>query len=441
MAMFTRRALQRMLDHLAAHLPLKARQKLASEMNRQSDSTLGFEWETALLFGFSHIGKIEYEAPASTTSHPDITFAETSKTPVCFTADVATVSDEGLEEKNPATRFSMALSKLQQKYKLTGSTHFTIKGEATGPHYRDRKMHLKLPPGGHQVEKMLEKHLAPIFKRIQKEKLPTASIAINEPGVEVTIKYNANERYGSGSYPSYTTAYSLKRNPVYSTLKDKLGQLKRLKSENPLGIFLCDGGCALLKSMHGAGGAVSIQQVIREFFRQNSSLSFVVTLTFPPSSVVTFGGAVKELRIAAQVYVNPRTKSAPNSDALFAVINRALTQLPPPCAIPQDALYWIRNSNPHEGQPIHILTHGATTMTISARRIQEALAGKITPMQLFGEYGRPDAPCENLFARALNQGLTIESVKLTRMPEADDDLLEFRFAPDPAIRKFVADGK
>lgn len=141
------------------------------------------------------------------------------------------------------------------------------------------------------------------------------------------------------------------------------------------------------------------------------------------------------------MYINARAKNAPDKEALVAAINRALAHLPPPCATPQDALYWIANANPHEGQPIHILTHGGTTVKISARKIQEVLAGKMTPMQLFGEYGRPDAPCENLFSRALKQGLTIESVTLTRVPEADDDLLEFRFGPDAAIRKLVADRK
>jgi hypothetical protein len=53
MAMFVHRLLQNMLDHLAAHLPLEAREKLARELNRQSSSALGFEWEAALLFGLA----------------------------------------------------------------------------------------------------------------------------------------------------------------------------------------------------------------------------------------------------------------------------------------------------------------------------------------------------------------------------------------------------
>jgi hypothetical protein len=93
------------------------------------------------------------------------TFVENSATPIRFTAEVATVSDEGLENENPAMLLSMALTRLKQKYKLPGSTHYSIKGEATGPHYRNRKMRLRLPLGA-EIEKMLEKHVAPMFKRV-----------------------------------------------------------------------------------------------------------------------------------------------------------------------------------------------------------------------------------------------------------------------------------
>jgi type VI secretion system (T6SS) phospholipase Tle1-like effector len=50
MALFARRALKRMLDHLSAHVPYEARQTLAHGLNQPSTAPLGFEWETALLF-------------------------------------------------------------------------------------------------------------------------------------------------------------------------------------------------------------------------------------------------------------------------------------------------------------------------------------------------------------------------------------------------------
>jgi hypothetical protein len=437
MAMFTRRVLQSMLDHLAAHLPLEARKKLAHELDQPSSSALGFEWETALLFGFSHVGTVDYEVPSPQGSRPDMTFVEESEAPIRFTADIATVSDDGLEGENPAMRFSMALTRLKHKYKLPGSTHYTIKGEAIGSDYRNRKMRLALPPGP-EIEKMLEKHVAPMFKRVQGETLPIASVAIDEPGVKVTVRYDANQRYGGGSYPSYTAAYSLTRNPVYKSLKAKARQLKKSGPAGAFGIFLCDGGCALLKNKQRHPEAINVDQVVKEFFRQTSSVGFVVVLVVPPASSMAFAEVVKTLRMTGDVYVNPRAKNALNPAALLALVNRALSHLPPPSATAQDALYWIANADAHEGTPIHTLSQGGSMITMSARKIQEVLAGRMTPEQFFSDYGSPGSPSENPFARMLKQGLTIQSVSLTFVPEADDDLLEFQFGPDAAIRKFVA---
>jgi hypothetical protein len=230
-------------------------------------------------------------------------------------------------------RFSMALTSLKQKYKLPGSTHYAIIGEAIGPEYRNRKMRLALPPGL-EIEKMLEKHVAPMFKRVQEEQLTTASIAIDEPGVKVTVRYDADQRYGGGSYPSYTAAYSVTRNPVYTSLKAKVRQLKKARTAGAFGIFLCDGGCALLKNKQRHPETVSLDQVVHDFFRQNSSLSFVVVLVIPPTSSTAFADAVRRLRINGDVYVNPRAKHALDSAALLTLINRALAHLPPPIAKP-----------------------------------------------------------------------------------------------------------
>jgi hypothetical protein len=75
---------------------------------------------------------------------------------------------------------------------------------------------------------------------------------------------------------------------------------------------------------------------------------------------------------------------------------------------------------------------------LSARKVQELLAGKITAEQLFSDYQHPHSKFENPFLLALRSGLTMESATVTRVPDADDDLLEIRFGPpDPAIKKFT----
>jgi hypothetical protein len=114
--------------------------------------------------------------------------------------------------------------------------------------------------------------------------------------------------------------------------------------------------------------------------------------------------------------------------------------LPAPIATAHDALYWIKTAEANEGMPIHNLIHGGSLMShslkVSARKIQEVLAGRMTPQQFFENYAHPNSPFDNPFARALKQGFTIQSVTLTKIPDADDDLLEFRFGPDAAIRTF-----
>ncbi len=437
MAMFARRSVQRMLNHLGAHLPAKARTKLAHELNQQSASALGFEWETALLFAFCHLGKVEYEAGGAT--QPDITFVGDAQNPISFAADIATVSDEGLEKENPTVDLSLALIRLRQKYDLPGSTYCKIGGEATGKHFRDRKMRLKLPPR-QKIAEFLKKHVAPQFRRARDEKLQTITATINEPGVEVTVTYNANQRFGGLSYPSYAAAYSLTHNPVYPKLKKKIDQLKKSALKHPFGVFLCDGGCTLLKTRHGPPHTVTITDVVNEIFRLNSSVGFVAILTFPPPMPGPFFGAVKKEQIEIQLVRNNRAKNPINESALQTAIKLAFSHVPPPITAAHEALNWIASADAHTGMPIHNIAYGGSLMsqslTISARKIQEVLAGRMTPKQLFDQHAQPNSSFENQFAKALKQGLTIQSVTLTKIPEADDDILEFRFGPDAAIKKF-----
>lgn len=441
MAMFARRVLKAMLDDLELHLPLEGRQKLAREVNQKSRSALGFEWEIALLFGLSRIGKVEYEPGSSGKSQPDIAFTEGSASPISFTADVTTVSDQGLIEQNPTDRFSMAVMRLRLKYKLPGATNIKIEGQATGPHFRDRKMRVDLPATS-QIESLVRKHVGPMFERARNEKLETASVAINEPGVRATVSYNAKQRYSTGSYPAYRAAYSLTRNPVYPALKAKLDQLKKSGRPGPLGIFLCDGDCELLKSANNHVANASIDQVIGEFFRRNSSISFVVILTFPPAKPVPFAGLVKEVRITGRIFANPNAKNPIDRGAVQALLNRGLAQVPAALATPLDALYWLEHGKAHQGEPLHNIIEGSRIMgqslKVSARKIQEVLAGQMTAEEFWRQYQSPTSGIKNPFLRALQSGFTIQSVKLTRVPQADDDLIDFEFGPDVAIGKIVA---
>jgi hypothetical protein len=183
---------------------------------------------------------------------------------------------------------------------------------------------------------------------------------------------------------------------------------------------------------------VSVDAVVAEFFRQNSSIGFVVVLVFPPTRVNTFTGVTKELKITGRIYANARSSNVPAVEGLLALINRGLAELPQPVDTPRDALYWLGRLEANEGRTMNTLTQGggmmSQTIAISARKIQELLAGRMTPQELFSEYERPGSSFQNPFERALQQGLLMDAINLTKAPDGDDDLLEIKFGfPDPAI--------
>jgi len=439
LAMFARRSLQRLLDELKGKVSLEGRTKLAFEMDRQDASALGYEWELVLIYALSRVGSVDYEASFSGgTRRPDISFVSANRA-ARFVADVTTISDAGLDEQNPARIFSRSLHKLKRKSGLKGSLQHRIEAETQGPNYRNRKVRLKLPRIS-EMDWFLEQHVAPQFQRISDEKLATATFLISEPGIEFTITYNEKDCYSSSSHPSYTAAQSLKRNPVYAALKSKRDQLKKSGAADPLGIFLCDGGCTLLSRPGRQQMQFGLDEVIAEFFRQHTSIAFVVVLVFPPARVHPFEGVVKERRITGQIYSNPRAAVPVVAEAILALINQGFATLPAPTATPMEALNWIDRSAPYEGQSIGIITHGATMVKMSARKIQEVLAGRMTAQELFAEYTRPGGARDNPFERALKAGLTMVATQITQVPDCDDDLIEIAFGlPDPAIRKFKVD--
>ncbi|WP_445219881.1 hypothetical protein ACKWRH_06990 [Bradyrhizobium sp. Pa8] len=338
--------------------------------------------------------------------------------------------------------FSASLHRLKRRYGLQGSLDYRIAGTTDGPTAQKRKTRLKLPKAS-DLDAFLATHVGPAFQGIADRNETRATINICEAGVEFSLTYDESRRYGSGGYPAYRVAQSRTLNPVYSALKSKADQLKKSGTTGPCGIFLCDGGCNLLSKSGRQSHEVGLDEVIAEFFRQRSSVTFVVVLTFPPSRAEAFVGVVKERRITGRLYINPRAANALPEKELLELINRGLAQLPQPAATPQDALYWIGRARAHEGQTYNTIHYSGGLMTgsvkLSARQIQEVLAGRTTAQELFAQFDTPDRPFRNPFEAALRQGLTIESINLTKNADADDDLLEINFGlADPAISKLKA---
>jgi hypothetical protein len=95
---FTRRSLQRRLDELRATLGDAAVGGLAARLNRPGRDSLSAMWELVVLHGLARHGQVVSEQPLGSGRRPDVRFVNGN---ISFTADITTVSDEGLDEANP----------------------------------------------------------------------------------------------------------------------------------------------------------------------------------------------------------------------------------------------------------------------------------------------------------------------------------------------------
>ena len=82
------------------------------------------------------------------------------------------------------------------------------------------------------------------------------------------------------------------------------------------------------------------------------------------------------------------------------------------------------------------------TYRMSARELLEILSGRKTIREFNEESGFVPSGSGgrmNPFENALQRGLTINSAKLERVPDRDDDWIEFSITgPDPALSPFTS---
>ncbi len=117
MALFSRRCLQRLIDENAAFLPAEQTDENVRRLNHVREEYLSTEWEIAVLNSFSKLGNVKHEPNHYGGSRLlDIVFDSPE---IQFGADIATVSDKNLHERNPVDRIWLEIEKEVQKRRIT----------------------------------------------------------------------------------------------------------------------------------------------------------------------------------------------------------------------------------------------------------------------------------------------------------------------------------
>lgn len=257
--------------------------------------------------------------------------------------------------------------------------------------------------------------------------------------VEIRFYYNPQGKYFSGRHPSYNTAHLLTNNPVYYALKSKAQQLKKSDYKGTRAIFLCDGGCNLLTSSLHDCQSYNLNAVVNEFFRQYSSIHFV--LVFSVKETLYNSLVIKQKNIEVKIFFNPIPLKSP--DDLLNLLNKFIAILPIPVNTPTNATYKLSKGFEEKGNSFYggsMIT--SKTIKISSRGLLELLSGRVNQNKFLQDHcfaptpERPDN--RNHFDLKLKEGKLITDVRLEKSTDKDDDWIVFEFGkPDPAIHPFV----
>lgn len=432
MAIFSRRNLQDMINENAKILSIDHLNKHIRALNKADESSLSFEWEIALIYGFNKLGKVIHEPNfLKGTRKIDLYFTLDSEYQRPLIADITTVSDKGYDADNPQEDFVKQLYKMIRKYNLRIECFsLEIEGKFEGP-YHDRKMSLMLPEKG-KLNSAFDKKFREYMRTIVKKPLETHSFLNQTNSINISISYNPKQRDGfSLGYPAYNVAYSLERNPIYNALNKKADQLKEInKHKGLISIILCDGGCRLLRDIGHRVTNYDIRDIVRNFLRKNSSISFVLTFTVER--------AHSNFRLMGKPYIKMHMfTSLPEEKIgrdLLARINKLTNVLSKPINDARNAINHLRSKRRNEGLSFYGgLTMTKNTVRISSRGLHELLAGRVEQKKYLEDHQY----VKNFFESKLNEGKMIKEIKVEKSKEEDDDWLEIKFGePDPAISDF-----
>lgn len=174
MAIFSRRNLQGMINENAKILSIDQLNKHICALNKADESSLSFEWEIALIYGFNKLGKVIHEPNFLEGTRKDrfIFYFRFWISTAINSRYFTTVSDKGYEADNPQEDFVKQLYKMIRKYNLRIECFsLEIEGKFEGP-YHDRKMSLMLPEKG-KLNSAFDEKFREYMRTIVKKPLET----------------------------------------------------------------------------------------------------------------------------------------------------------------------------------------------------------------------------------------------------------------------------
>ncbi|MDQ1637401.1 MAG: hypothetical protein QOF62_740 [Pyrinomonadaceae bacterium] len=436
MAIFSRRTLQRLINENARFLSKSQLKEHTRRLNKEDEHSLGAEWEVVLLNVFSKLGTVTHEPDLGT--RPDLYFVSNLDKSHGFIADIATVSDRGIDEVYPIQALSIGLNDILCKRGLkTSAFGLRVGTEVSTKVWPRPNPRFKIPHRSHLDRDVFNEHFFRFLDAIALAPDQKRTYRISDTRIEIQIKYDPDGKYYSRSWPYNKELTSLVHNTIYSRLEEKATKLARANYSGPAAIIVCDGGCDLLSRARDLA-SYHVDDAINYFLRENAGIAFVLTFV------------VQETAPSFQIQRN--LVATLYRGKCFSKVGKRILEafdqmgecFPEAERTAQNAGYLFEGTQAFIGRSFG----GASSMSdneirISARGLLELLSGKITQEQFFKSHSFVPMPSEsrrrwNPFKSKLSQGSLITEITVeSGENERDDDWLTIKFGgPDPAVSPF-----
>jgi hypothetical protein len=437
MPILGRRQLQGLLDELGPWLVRSKATDLIKRLeNASPDQAIPAEFELALCWAVTKTAQLEIDRRMGNRT-PDIFSPDLlSSGPVSI--DVAAISDALLSGEAFMRRAAKIINRTCDAIQKGSSAHLHYTFTERSQYLRDdsgrsRFDRRRLITKSFQMDSSLRTALAGWLKSGASGK------PLHWSGNDINVIITWREGYVHPQLNTFCTmpslAYDLRENPVYQVLKSKADQLRSVPSGTHRGIFLGDAGCQLFNDIYRVdrvNHTFSGQQVIEAFLSDESDIDFVAVFSVKRAKSGSWDYS-KNPRIW-YLYVFEQMGSPKKID--FSRVHRLREVLPAPYLSGYEARSWHEQgffSPQARGQYLPTtISAGKESMTlqISARAVQELLAGRLTARQ-FENWTMGNLPSP--FEQQLALGRTISGVSFVpRSVDADDDYLVFTFEDDPA---------
>ena len=417
MAIFSRRTVQRLINENASFL---TRKQLKSHVEKLNNGDLSAEWEVVLLNVFSKLGRVEHERNFK-GKKPDLYFTSEDHS-LDFLADIKTVSDEGIELKNPRKQLDERLYKEIKEKDIKGAWRCEIGGNYEEARKIGSMIQLKLPALARFDQEIFNESWEEFTSQVQRDPSREHKYEIKTDKVDLSISYRPSKEWtGSGGYPSYksiTAREHLIQNSIWNGLVSKSEQLEGAGYEGALGVILCDGGSEFLRRS---------RNIIHEFFRTHPRINFV--LAFEAIQNFGFGSSNQVM----MYFEKGREISAKLEDFLSNLHKHAEEIFPYPVKSAINAVNSLESTKLHIGDS-HFggAEMSGNEIKLSSRTVLDLLAGKIT-------YDEFPETYKDFFKMRAGEGRLFEAARIEKdTTEQDDDWLVFRFGePDPAVTPYT----